>query len=120
MNPMIRTIFRSTIGLVLVCVLQVAPAQSPYPVLVGPGHPVVVAAQPVYTLDTFLRDFRPLEGHHQIWIVHPVTKCPVEVCFDLPCGKLREVEVNRRSIEFDYGRKDIRILFRLNGTVVVK
>jgi hypothetical protein len=102
-------------------------AHPPRPVVIAPPvvveHPVVVAAPPVcpvYTLDTFARDFRPCEGRHHIQIIHPVTKCPVDVCFELPCGKLREFDVNRRSIEFDYGRREVRIVFRLNGTVDVK
>jgi hypothetical protein len=92
-------------------------------VVVIPSPPVVVAHEPVlpvYTLDTFARDFRPVEGHHRILVLHPVTKCPVEVCFELPCGKLREFDVNRRSIEFDYGKHEVRLLFRHNGKVDVK
>ena len=86
------------------------------PVIVAPAPPVC----PVYALDTFARDFRPVEGHHKILVIHPVTKCPVEVCFDLPCGKLKEFEVNRRSVEFDYGRHKVRLVFRLNGKVDVQ
>jgi hypothetical protein len=120
---------------------QTAQAHPPRPIVVAPpilveSPPVIVErpvyipqpvpaipvphACPVYTLDTFARDFRPVEGHHHIQVIHPVTKCPVDVCFDLPCGKLREFDVNRRSIEFDYGRHEVRIIFRLNGTVDVK
>jgi len=106
-------------------------AQHPYP----PRHihqvpvyapPVIVqrpifvpAPIPIYTLDSFAREFRPSEGHHRILILHPVTCRPVEVCFTLPCGKLRELEVNRRSIQFDFGRHDVHIHFRSNGTVDV-
>lgn len=85
-------------------------------------RPVVVQPQlPVYCLDTFVRDFRPCAGTHHIAIIHPVTKCPVEVCFTLPDRKLREVEVKRREIEFEYGLgfKKVTLEFRRDGTVKV-
>lgn len=90
----------------------------PPPVIVE--RPVIVE-QPVYCLDTFVRDFRPLPGTHHIAIIHPVTKCPVEVCFTLPDRKLREVEVKRREIEFVYGLgfKKVTLEFRRDGTVKV-
>ena len=98
--------------------IQPVPVYSP-PVMVQ--QPVFVPAPiPIYTMDNFAREFRASEGHHRILIVHPVTCRPVEVCFTLPCGKLRELDVNRRSIEFDFGRDDVRISFRSNGTVDVK
>jgi hypothetical protein len=97
------------------------PVIAPPPVVVEyPPVAVLPPVCPVYTLDTFARDFRPVPGKHHIQIVHPRTKCPVDVCFELPCGKLRELEVNRRSIEFDYGRHEVKIVFRHNGTVDVR
>lgn len=122
---MLRPIALSAVGLFGILVALPAQAHPPKTVLVPPPviveRPAVFASPcPVYCLDTFARDFRPVEGRHHIQIIHPVTKCPVDVCFDLPCGKLREVEVNRRSIEFDYGKHEVRILFRHNGTVDVK
>ncbi len=110
----------------------VALAHPPAPVYVAPvpvfapehhhrhhsGY--VPAPVPVYTLDNFAREFHPSEGHHKILIVHPVTGQPVEVCFTLPCGRLEELDVNRRSIRFDFGRHDVRIAFRSNGTVGVR
>jgi hypothetical protein len=75
---------------------------------------------PVYCYDTFARDFRPCPGKHHIAIIHPVTKCPVEVCFCLPDRKLKEIEVNRREIEFDYvGFKKVELEFKRDGTVKV-
>jgi hypothetical protein len=118
---MIRSAALSAVALVGCSLVQSASAQWPRPIVVE--HPVIVHPQPacpVYTLDTFARDFRPVEGHHRILVVHPVTKCPVEVCFELPCGKLKEFDVNRRSIEFDYGKHEVRLIFRLNGKVDVK
>lgn len=84
-----------------------------------PPQHVHLVPIPVYTMDNFAREFRAGEGHHRILIIHPVTCRPVEVCFTLPCGKLRELDVNRRSIEFDFGRNDVHIHFRSNGTVDV-
>lgn len=124
MNRLVASTLLASAGLVLA--VPAASAHHPRPVVLAPPvvveHPVFVAPPvcPVYTLDTFARDFRPVEGRHHIQIIHPVTKCPVEVCFDLPCGRLREFDVNRRSIEFDYGRDEVRIVFRLNGKVDVK
>lgn len=96
-----------------------------------PGHhhspPVVIVESPVvvqppvYCLDTFARDFRPCPGRHHILIIHPVTKQPVEVCFSLPDRKLKEVEVNRREVEFKYGLgfHKVELDFRRDGTVKV-
>lgn len=97
--------------------VQPVPVYTP-PVIVQ--QPVFVPAPiSAYTMDNFAREFRPSEGHHRILIVHPVTCRPVEVCFTLPCGKLQELDVNRRSIQFDFGRHDVHIHFRSNGTVDV-
>ena len=105
----------------------VALAQPPHPFPPRNARPVPVyyppvyapAPIPVYMMDNFAREFRAGEGHHKILIVHPVTCRPVEVCFTLPCGKLRDLDVNRRSIRFDFGRHDVHIHFRNNGTVNV-
>jgi hypothetical protein len=107
------------------------PAQAQFPGHHPPHHPVPVYspplpyparfAPPVYTMDDFVKCFRPTEGHHRIWIVHPRTGRPVEVCFTLPCGRLREVEVNRGSIEFEYrDARDVRLVFHHDGTVSVR
>lgn len=97
-----------------------------------PGYPLPppqVAPQlpplppPALTLDQFSRAFTPVAGTHHVWLVHPKTCQPVEVCFTLPdCGKLRRFEVNRRTIEFvfDRPRAEVEIIFRLNGKVDVK
>ena len=101
---------------------SVALAQPPHPYPMSPVHQHRAFAPepiPVYTMDNFAREFRAAEGHHKILIVHPVTCRPVEVCFTLPCGKLRDLDVNRRSIRFDFGRHDVHIHFRNNGTVNV-
>ena len=72
------------------------------------------------TLQEFARCFEPTPGTHHVCLIHPVTCRPVEVCFKLPhgCG-CPKVRVNRREIEFDYGRREVEIRFRHNGTVDV-
>ncbi len=91
------------------------------PVVVVVESPVVQPQIPVYCYDTFARDFRPCPGKHHIAIIHPVTKCPVEVCFTLPDRKLKEVEVHRREIEFKYGLgfHKVELEFKRDGTVKV-
>ena len=126
-----------------------APAQPPVvvtpPVVIAPGvklqpqvvpvRPVVVVpvavAVPVYqptfqpapqavTLTDFSRLFTPTPGKHDVWFVHPVTGQVGKVCFVLPAGKLKEFEVNKRSIRFEFrGGVEVRIEFRNNGTVKV-
>jgi len=93
------------------------------PVVVVPTYPVV-PVQPVVpqavTLSEFSRFFTPTPGKHDVWIVHPVTRQPVKVCFTLPGGKLRDFEVDRRSIRFDFRSVEVNIFFRNNGTVDVQ
>lgn len=99
------------------------PVYSPPPVIVQAPPVVLVQARPrvpVYEcLDDFERCFRPCPGHHHVIIVHPVSKRPVEVCFDLPDCKLRDFDVRRRSVEFDYGKHEVKIEFNRDGTVCV-
>lgn len=88
---------------------------QPYPVV--PVQPVVPNA---VTLSEFSRFFTPTPGRHDVWIVHPATRQPVRVCFTLPAGKLRDFEVDRRSIRFEFRNGDVEIEFRNNGTVNVR
>jgi hypothetical protein len=103
------------------------PAYRPPVILVPP--PVIVQRPPVFvpqpvpqalTLAEFSRFFTPTPGKHEVWIVHPVTQRPVLVCFVLPGGKLRDLEVDRRCIHFDFGRDEVDIDFRNDGTVRVR
>jgi hypothetical protein len=71
------------------------------------------------SVEEFARCFRPTAGGHSEWVIHPITHQPVEICFDLPHGSPR-VEVNRRSLEFDFGRREVGIQFLPNGTVDVR
>ena len=97
----------------------------PTPVLVAPGYPVyrpqpVPLVPPAVTLGEFSRAFTPTPGKHDVWVVHPATGQPVKVCFVLPGGRLREFEVDRRSIRFEFRDGDVEIDFRNNGTVNVR
>ncbi len=105
------------------------------PVLV-PAAPAVIQVQDVHVLPPpallatpapirplthaeFARVFQPIPGHHQVVLLHPFTKCPVQVCFTLPPGCPKKVRVDRGELEFDYGRREIEIRFARNGTVRV-
>lgn len=94
----------------------VAPVVPVFPPIVTPIQPVPQAV----TLSNFSRFFTPTPGKHDVWIVHPVTRQPVKVCFVLPAGKLKETDVGSRSIRFEFrGGSEVRIDFRNNGTVRV-
>jgi hypothetical protein len=90
------------------------PVIRPVPVV-----PVQPAPQAV-TLTDFSRFFTPTPGKHEVWIVHPVTGQVGKVCFVLPPGKLKEFEVGKRSIRFEFRNgQEVEIEFRNNGTVRV-
>ncbi|VTS00166.1 unnamed protein product [Gemmata massiliana] len=91
----------------------------PVPVVVNPVVPAPVGPRAV-TLSEFSRFFTPTPGQHDVWIIHPVTRQPVRVCFALPNGKLRDFEVDRRSIRFEFRNGVVDIEFRNNGTVDVR
>ena len=100
------------------------------PVVVVPTYPTlptypVVPVQPVMpqavTLGEFSRVFTPTPGKHDVWIVHPATRQPVKVCFALPPGKLRELDVGRHTIRFEFSHgHEVAIFFHSNGTVDVR
>ncbi len=92
------------------------------PVVVAPAPPIVPVEPPTrpMTVAEFARCFQPTPGHHSVWLIHPVTCRPVQVCFTLPAGcGCPKVRVHRREVEFDYGRREVEIHFRHNGTVTV-
>ena len=93
------------------------PLPLPEPVPVPLPEPV---PQPALTLEQFSRFFTPVPGEHRVLLIHPRTGRPVPVCFTLPEGKLRHFEVSRDDIDFDFGRNEVEIIFRRNGTVDVK
>lgn len=101
-----------------IVVVPVAPPVSLYPPPVVVPAPVVPSA---ITLGEFSRYFTPAPGKHDVWVVHPVTQQPVQVCFTLPHGRLKDFEVDRRSIRFEFaGGREVEIEFRNNGTVRVE
>ncbi len=72
------------------------------------------------TIEQFVHCFRPTPGAHHVWLVHPKTCQPVQVCFTLPhCANPPKVRHGRRYIEFDFGKLEVEINFRHNGTVDV-
>jgi hypothetical protein len=81
-----------------------------------PAGPVVVQAM---SHRDFACAFKPMEGTHKVWLIHPYTCCPVEVCFTLPCG-CPKVKSNRHEIVFDYGKNKVEIRFYRCGDVEVK
>lgn len=97
----------------------VVPVPVPTRPVYYPPAPVPVVP-PAVTLGEFSRYFTPTPGRHDVWVVHPVTNQPVKVCFALPPGKLRDFEVNRRSIHFEFScGREVDIEFLRNGTVRV-
>jgi hypothetical protein len=94
---------------------------QPVPVL-RPPFPVPQPPVPAaISLADFSRVFTPTPGKHHVWVIHPVTRQPVEVCFTLPPGQLREFKVDRREIRFEFrGGYEVEIEFRHNGTVRVR
>ncbi len=97
-------------------VLVPTPTELPPPRILPP--PVAPVAVRALTVDEFAAAFQPVAGTHEVLLVHPVTGCPVKVCFTLPEGCPR-VRVHRRELEFDYGRREVEIHFRLGGRVAV-
>jgi hypothetical protein len=106
-----------------VVVVPVAPVVAPVierPALrLPPPVPaVVLPAVKAPTPAEFAASFQPAPGAYRVTLLHPFTCCPVEVCFTLPPGCPR-VEVNKRQLEFDYGKHEVRVNFRRNGSVEV-
>jgi hypothetical protein len=99
------------------------PPQPPAPPTVfAPGEPIPGYPAPPapMTLAQFARCFQPTPGHHTVCLIHPVTCRPVTVCFDLPYGcACPKVKLHRRSVEFDYGKREVEIEFRRNGSYKV-
>jgi hypothetical protein len=97
------------------------PAPPPEGVLLHPPRPaegsVVLQAM---THRDFARVFQPAAGTYEVLLIHPDTCCPVKVCFTLPCGCPKKVRVERHELEFDYGKTEVEIRFRRDGTVKVE
>ncbi len=91
------------------------PPTNPGPFPPPHGHGRVYSSP-----EEFARCFVPTPGRHHVLVVHPKTCRPVEVCFTLPhCHRPPKVDASRYGVEFDYGREEVDIRFRHNGTVDV-
>lgn len=91
----------------------------------GDPPPVPVAAPSVGvrppTLEEFADSFHAAPGHYEVVLLHPVTCCPVKVCFTLPCGCPCKVKVHAKSLVFSYGLFDrVAIRFHHDGSVTVR
>ena len=82
-------------------------------------RPVPEVEEPVPTLAEFVESFRPSRGEHDVMVVHPVTKKPVNVSFKLPAGKPKQVRIQGRELGFDYGNREVAIRFLRDGRVRV-
>ncbi len=111
----------------------VQPVYPPQPVIHAP-QPVIYPARPVeyigppaevpvatrvLTHKEFGQVFKPAPGNYEVVLLHPDTCCPVRICFTLPCGCPR-VRIERHELEFDYGKVEVELRFRRNGTVRVE
>jgi hypothetical protein len=74
----------------------------------------------VLTHREFAASFRPQPGNYEVMLLHPYTRCPVKVCFTLPPGCLKEVEVDRNELQFDYGKFEVEVRFKRSGRVEVE
>lgn len=95
---------------------RLPPAVVPVPVVVP--APVLVQRPP--TVEEFAKTFTPLPGSYKVCLLHPKSCQPVEVCFTLPDCGCPKVHVNKHHLEFDYGKHEVDIRFRHNGSVDVK
>ncbi len=116
-------------------VVQPAPAPPAAPVVPGapppvPVEPVPAPAPPVVTTPApvvpraptpaeFAAGFRPLPGTYDVVLQHPVTCCPVKVCFTLPSCP-RKVKVHRRELVFVCPGHTVVVRFLPNGGVRVR
>lgn len=99
--------------------IPISPAQPPESMLSLPAGPVLVPA-PAIPASEFAKSFTPAEGKYQVTLIHPKTCCPVPVCFELPCGCPKKVTCTKHVIRFDYGKHEVTIRFKHDGTVTVK
>jgi hypothetical protein len=86
-------------------------------IVVNPPPQPVIA--PIVPRD-FAKAFRPgpEPAKYEVLFLHPVSRQPVNVCFDLPPGCPR-VSYCCNSLVFDYGRHEVEIRFKLGGRVAV-
>jgi hypothetical protein len=96
-----------------------APSFDPPSVPLPPPTPVAVGRAP--TVAEFAASFSPRPGSYEVVVEHPLTHCPVKVCFSLPAGCVKDVHVRPRSLQFDYGfcKDKVAIRFFRDGGVRV-
>lgn len=93
------------------CLASGMAAQVPaVPPPVVEGEVLLLAPPPPISHYDFACAFKPQCGKYEVVFIHPVSCCPVCVCFDLPCG-CPKVRCGKRYVEFDYGRHAVRITF---------
>ena len=80
--------------------------------------PLLVPAPAAFTVSEFAKGFEPIPGLHTVCLIHPKSCRPVEVCFKLPPG-CPKVKATEHRLQFDYGKCEVTIRFRHNGTVDV-
>jgi hypothetical protein len=105
--------------------VDVPPGVTP-PVVVLPKTdltPVLPTPTPLVrpmTLPEFARCFHPTQGTFKVVLIHPVTCCPVTVCFCLP-GCPKTVRLHDRRVTFHYGlAKNVVLNFTPDGRVTVR
>jgi len=99
--------------------LEIAPPAQPVPL---PGSFVPVDPARPLTVKEFACSFQPTCGTHNVVVLHPFTRCPVNVCFTLPsgCARVKVKKCVRERIVFDFGRKEVEIVFLRKGGVRVR
>ena len=90
-----------------------APQPLPPPRIMpaDPVPPTMTLERP-FLLCEFAQVFKPAPGNYDVLMIHPVTGCPIRVCFTLPPGCPR-VCVGKRTLDFDYGCCSVTIRFTL-------
>jgi hypothetical protein len=82
--------------------------------------PVAAPGTTALSVSDFVARFRPLPGKYEVTLIHPKTGCPVPVCFTLPgCSCPCRVSCTRLALRFDYGKSQVVLRFRHNGTITV-
>ncbi|VTR99340.1 hypothetical protein [Tuwongella immobilis] len=91
-----------------------APIVHPAPDCCSPPTIIHPVGCEVLSVKEFFTCFDATPGKHIATVQHPTSKKPVQICFVLPNACLKEVDVNRRSVEFEYkDGKEVTVLFRL-------
>jgi hypothetical protein len=104
-----------TASLLLTLCLTATADDQPPPVLAPAPTPLPVV-QVLMNHYEFAETFLPAPGNYRVTLIHPVSGCPVDVCFSLPCGCVQCVRATKRAVVFDYGgRHSVTIVFRVLG-----